>query len=277
MTEPGDHRHSAAGSRCGPSGSAHVVVTGRLGLVDANAVGFLHQLQTEYRQVWAAPTRAAYAPVVSLAELRYVLGQMRSVSGATDDLATLPKGATTIQFPSEFVAMARDHLLSRVPEDDECPTTWTVEDLQSRSRPIALLTGCFDLIHAGHVRLIEAASHFDADVVVAALTTQGIRVQPKNRQGDRPFWTMANRAELLQELRVHPKILLFDGPDCLELIDRLRPEIWVKEQRDRDRPIVQRESRLAEDHGARVVWLSDQQRVCSSTAIAEAIMRCEDP
>jgi bifunctional ADP-heptose synthase (sugar kinase/adenylyltransferase) len=83
---------------------------------------------------------------------------------------------------------------------------------------------------------------------------------------------MVDRVMLLEELRTQPTPLLFDGPDCLGLIRRLRPDIWVKELKDRGRAIVEAEARLVGQLGGRVVWVNNTGYGCSSTVIEEALL-----
>jgi glycerol-3-phosphate cytidylyltransferase-like family protein len=250
-----------------------IVVMGTLGLVDAAAVRFLRRLKEQYGYVFVAPTQAAFSPAVDLQALRYVLSRLRCVDAVSGDGVEPPPGLPHVRFPRRFVESARETLASRVNDDDPQPAALTIKDLY-RSRPdkLVMLSGCFDLIHAGHLRLIELAIGYGPEPVVAALTTRGIRIQPKNTAGDRPFWNMVDRLTIFHELRPKPKLLFFDGPDCIDLIETLRPDVWVKEMRDRGRAIVDQEAALVQRYGGQVAWVEDKMRGIPSTRIAATVL-----
>ncbi|MGH9938508.1 MAG: adenylyltransferase/cytidyltransferase family protein, partial [Blastocatellia bacterium] len=184
----------------------------------------------------------------------------------------LPRELPATNFPADLTTQALTAVHTQINDDDEIPPACAVEELRRRRpHPLVMVSGCFDLIHAGHIRLIEAAAGYGAPPVVAMLTTRAIRRQPKNLHRRRPLWTMADRVTLLEELRSKPRLLLFDGPDCLELIADLQPDVWIKELRDRGRPIVEQEALLVEQLGGRIVWAENQGCGSSSTAIEEQL------
>jgi len=252
-----------------------VIVRGALPLVDAVTVRFLQNLAKHHGPIWAAPDQALLAPEVSLDDLRYMLRQLSCVAGVVDSVLKPPTGLLTVSFPHAALLQCLAVGLGTPASIDELlPPGCSVAAVPARPpQPLVLLTGCFDLIHSGHVRLIEAATTYSRQPLVAMLTSRGISVQPKNR-GDRPFWSMADRLTILRSLRFRIRVILFDGPDSLDIIRALRPNLWIKEEQDRERLIVQEEARLVESLGGNVVWVSDHCKR-SSTEIAEAVrVRC---
>jgi bifunctional ADP-heptose synthase (sugar kinase/adenylyltransferase) len=250
-----------------------VVVTGELGLVDAEVVRIIHSLRAKYDRVWVAPAGATLEPAVTVSDLRYALGQLASVERVASSAADCPSALPTVSFPTDLIERCRASIHGKVSDGEDIPNTCTAEQLLlDRPFPLVLLTGCFDLIHAGHIRLIEMATAYGSNPVVALLTPRGIRAQPKNANRNRPLWTMADRVTVLEGLRTKPIPLLFDGPDSLELIERLRPDVWVKEIGDRGRPIVEEEARLVERLGGRVVWEDNRDYGSSTTAIEQAVL-----
>jgi cytidyltransferase-like protein len=250
-----------------------IIVTGELALIDAAVIRFLRGLNVQSGLVWAAPTAALFDPAVSLSDLRYALSRLVSVAGVYALVDELSHELPVTRFPSELSAQALAAVHARIKDNDEIPPACTVEEaLRHRPDPLVMLSGCFDLIHAGHIRLIEIAARYGAEPVVAMLTTCAIRRQPKNMHRRRPLWPMADRVMLLRELSANPKPLLFDGPDCLALIEALKPDIWVKELRDRGRSIVEQEAQLVERLGGRVVWVDNRGYGNSSTVIEAQLL-----
>jgi hypothetical protein len=250
-----------------------VIVTGKMALIDAAVIRFLRDLKIQYGSVWAAPTAALLASAVNLSDLRYALNQLASIDGVSDSLDGLSREAFVTQFPVRPASQSPAAAHNPISDDEEVPPTCTVEELlRHRPEPLAVVSGCFDLIHAGHIRLIEVAAGYGAPPVVAMLTTRAIRRQPKNLRRRRPLWTMADRVTLVEELRSNPTPLLFDGPDCLELIAALRPDAWIKEMRDSERPIVRQEATLVERMGGRVIWVDNRGYGGSTTAIEDQMI-----
>ena len=86
--------------------------------------------------------------------------------------------------------------------------------------------GVFDLLHTGHVALLEAARAEGAALVVAVNTDASVRRLGKG--SERPLVPEAERARLLAALAAVDCVVLFDEDTPLALIDRLRPDVLVK-------------------------------------------------
>jgi len=86
--------------------------------------------------------------------------------------------------------------------------------------------GVFDLLHAGHVALLEAARAEGAVLVVGVNTDASVRRLGKG--SERPLVPEAERARLLAALAAVDCVVLFDDDTPLALIDLLRPDVLVK-------------------------------------------------
>lgn len=243
-----------------------IVVSGTVGVPKAFHVGYLRKLQRRHDVVWVGDVRAAFEPIVSADQILYLFSRLQCVAGREPGGSANGREPRRASFPPDIESIS--HAAGRVHTDDPQPPLATVEMLLAhRPTPLVMLSGCFDLIHAGHVRLIELAGRYGTSPVVAALTTRAIRSQPKNQTRNRPLWSMQDRLTVLEELRERPRVLFFDGPDCLDLIAQLRPDFWIKERRDRGRDIVEQEAQLVEHYGGRVVWEDCGFPGLSTTAI----------
>jgi len=109
---------------------------------------------------------------------------------------------------------------------------YTLADLQRvvtgwrlKSKKVAFTNGCFDVLHAGHLRsLNEAASHGDY-LVVAINSDKSIR---EIKGPGRPVNNEADRALLIASLAVVDAVVIFDTPTPLETIKALLPDVLVK-------------------------------------------------
>ena len=92
-------------------------------------------------------------------------------------------------------------------------------------RRIVFTNGCFDILHAGHVRYLRAA-RAEGDVLVIGLNSD--RSVAAIKGPGRPVVSQADRAEVLAALECVGYVILFDEPDPLRLIRALRPDVLVK-------------------------------------------------
>jgi rfaE bifunctional protein nucleotidyltransferase chain/domain len=97
--------------------------------------------------------------------------------------------------------------------------------LREGGRLLVLTNGCFDLLHPGHVALLEAARR-EGDVLVVALNADP-SVRALKGPG-RPLVPEAERAELLLALEAVDHVVLYSEPTPLDVIRALLPDVLVK-------------------------------------------------
>ncbi len=109
----------------------------------------------------------------------------------------------------------------------------TIEDLSSQLAPllkakkrVVFTNGCFDLMHIGHTRYLQAARAL-GDVLVVGVNSD-VSVRTLNKAPDRPIVPEAQRAEVLAALGCVDFVIIFDEPDPLRLITSVRPDVLVK-------------------------------------------------
>jgi D-beta-D-heptose 7-phosphate kinase/D-beta-D-heptose 1-phosphate adenosyltransferase len=96
---------------------------------------------------------------------------------------------------------------------------------RAAGRRVVLTNGCFDLLHAGHVALLEAARR-EGDVLVVALNSD---VSVRALKGAaRPIVPAVERAELLLALESVDHVVCYDEPTPIEIIRALVPDVLVK-------------------------------------------------
>ena len=99
--------------------------------------------------------------------------------------------------------------------------------LRSGFKKLVFTNGCFDIIHVGHVRYLEAARKL-GDVLVVGLNTDS-SVKAMNKVGPgRPINILENRAEVLSAFWFVDFIISFSEKTALELVKKIRPEIYTK-------------------------------------------------
>ena len=98
--------------------------------------------------------------------------------------------------------------------------------LERLARPLVFTNGVFDILHRGHVSYLEQARARGASLVVGLNTDASARRLGKG--SDRPLNAAGDRAFVLAGLRSVDAVALFDEDTPVELIERLRPDVYVK-------------------------------------------------
>lgn len=100
-----------------------------------------------------------------------------------------------------------------------------VADVRERGGTVVATGGCFDLLHAGHVACLEAARKLGDALVVLINSDESVR---RLKGPGRPVMTAADRSRVLLSLGCVDGVLVFDGDDPGAVLDKLRPDVWVK-------------------------------------------------
>ncbi len=96
---------------------------------------------------------------------------------------------------------------------------------RSAGRRVVFTNGCFDLLHAGHVRLLEAA-RVQGDLLVVGLNSD---TSVRRLKGpSRPVLPEDERAEALRALEAVDRVVLYEQDTPLETIQALLPDVLVK-------------------------------------------------
>jgi rfaE bifunctional protein nucleotidyltransferase chain/domain len=93
------------------------------------------------------------------------------------------------------------------------------------ARRVVFTNGCFDLLHPGHIRTLEAARSLGDWLVVGVNSDRGVRAL---KGPERPLVPEAERAEILAALAAVDFVVIFDEDTPREIVARLRPDILVK-------------------------------------------------
>jgi len=95
-----------------------------------------------------------------------------------------------------------------------------------QGRRLVFTNGVFDLLHAGHVRLLEAARAM-GDLLIVGMNSDA-SVRGLGKGPNRPICSESDRAEVLGALRCVDAVVVFDERTPAALIEALRPEVHVK-------------------------------------------------
>ena len=100
-----------------------------------------------------------------------------------------------------------------------------IREAQSRGLLVVFTNGCFDLLHVGHIRYLQAARAFGDLLVLAINSYASVRAI---KGSGRPIQCQEDRAEILASLECVDYLTIFDAPTVDELIFELKPDIQAK-------------------------------------------------
>ena len=100
-----------------------------------------------------------------------------------------------------------------------------VEDWRAAGETIIFTNGCFDLLHVGHITLLEDSRRFGSKLVVAINTDASVH---RLKGPTRPIVGEAERAKVLAALASVDLVTNFDEATPLQLIEQMRPTVLVK-------------------------------------------------
>jgi rfaE bifunctional protein nucleotidyltransferase chain/domain len=92
--------------------------------------------------------------------------------------------------------------------------------------PVVFTNGVFDLLHSGHVTLLEHARAFGGALIVALNSDASVRTLGKGPH--RPLVSERDRARLVAALGCVDCVVLFEPSTPIEVIEALTPDILVK-------------------------------------------------
>jgi rfaE bifunctional protein nucleotidyltransferase chain/domain len=116
----------------------------------------------------------------------------------------------------------------------------------------AFANGCFDLLHVGHVRYLEAARREADRLIVAVNDDDSVR---RLKGEGRPILSADDRAELVAALRAVDYVVVFHEPTVAPLLTLLKPEVHCKGKDYTVDTVPERETVLA--YGGRIAIVGD--------------------
>jgi rfaE bifunctional protein nucleotidyltransferase chain/domain len=98
--------------------------------------------------------------------------------------------------------------------------------LLALNRPMVFTNGVFDILHRGHASYLAQARNFGASLVVGVNSDASVKLLGKG--DDRPINSQEDRMALLAALESVDLVILFANKTPVELIKRVRPDVYVK-------------------------------------------------
>src|SRR6266498_4525748 len=114
------------------------------------------------------------------------------------------------QIKTTSLILEREALITRITEE------------KAKGSRIVLANGCFDVLHAGHVRYLKGARAL-GDLLVVAINSD--RQVTRLKGEGRPILSAGDRAEIIASLEPVDVVTIFDEPMVTELLLTIRPDV----------------------------------------------------
>ena len=184
------------------------------------------------------------------------------------DLANLAGGAVVGQLgpgrigPAELLAVlsgsagASGKVIDRSSAGDWARTA------REHGAKLAFTNGCLDILHAGHVKLLEGAASHGDKLIVGLNTDSSVR---KLKGEGRPVLGVEERSQMLGALRAVDAVVVFDQETPLELIVDIRPDVLVKGADYSEDQVVGAD--IVKSYGGRVALVELLEGISTTTLI----------
>ena len=133
------------------------------------------------------------------------------------------------------------------------------QSAKEAGKTIVLANGCFDVLHAGHIRYLQGAREL-GDVLVVAINADK---QVRALKGDgRPILAERERAELVASLEVVDFVTIFDEPTLEQLLLAIKPDVHAKGTDYTEETVPERD--VVRSFGGRIAIVGDPKNHSTS-------------
>lgn len=134
-----------------------------------------------------------------------------------------------------------------------------LDKCRDQGKTIVFGNGCFDLVHVGHIRYLEAARELGDLLVIAVNTEASIR---SNVGREAPINPCEKRMEVIASLQAVDYVIPLEAPTPIELLELYRPHIQAK---GTDYNIEEMPERATvEAIGGRIAFVGDEKQHSST-------------
>jgi rfaE bifunctional protein nucleotidyltransferase chain/domain len=155
--------------------------------------------------------------------------------------------------PTEWVEIDALHGSEKVlPLEDLEPV---VARAKAQGKRVVFTNGCFDLLHVGHVHCLEGAKAC-GDLLIVGINSDASTRRLKGSH--RPIVPQQERAALLAALSAVDYVVVFDEPQPLVPLNRLKPDVHAKGTDYTEQTVPERDAVLA--YGGEVAITGDAKR-----------------
>lgn len=182
------------------------------------------------------------------------------------------KGGTTVVHRMELDEYLTDSFTSslsiRKIKNHSSAIDWA-RQLKATGEKIVFANGCFDLLHSGHVYLLEQAKASGSKLIVAINDDESIKLL---KGSARPIVQLPDRLRMIAALESVDCVVSFSHTDLEQLVENIKPDLLVKGSEYANKQIPG--ASVVEKYGGKVM-LVDMQNGMATTRIIEEIRKAD--
>jgi len=117
-----------------------------------------------------------------------------------------------------------------------------------------MVGGCFDVLHYGHIYLLEQAKKLGDRLIVAINSDASVK---KLKGSKRPVFPASVRKKQLLALKAVDEVVIFKGSSPKALLARLKPNVFVKGKEYKNKPLL--EQKVCDKLNIEIIFIDDSK------------------
>ncbi len=139
-----------------------------------------------------------------------------------------------------------------------------------KGQKIVFTNGCFDIVHAGHIHLLESAKSLGDRLVVGINSDASIR---RLKGPDRPIQDEHTRTVVMAALLVVDLVIVFEEDTPLAMIETLLPDVLIKGGDWKENEIVGAD--VVTSHGGKIAIIPLESGYSTTLAVEKILRQCK--
>lgn len=204
-----------------------LITRGAAGMVLFSKEGLIHQLAAQAREVYDV-SGAGDTVVATLTASHaggFDMAKAADLANTSAGIVVAKVGTRPITLPELETALKNRSIIASGKVYDVSGLTQQVSLWRTRGERIVFTNGCFDILHMGHVDLLQSAAQLGDRLIIGLNSDTSIRRLKGNA---RPVLPEGQRAGLLAALECVDAVVIFGEDTPLETILAIHPDILVK-------------------------------------------------
>jgi len=152
--------------------------------------------------------------------------------------------------------------------EDSLEILGLINQLKQDNYVIVFTNGVFDLLHVGHLKVLNAASK-EGDIVIVGLNSD--KSVKKLKGPDRPIINQEDRSNILLNLKCVDYVILFDDSSVYDLVNFIKPDVLVKGGDYCLHQVVAYE--ILQSYGGKVVLVPTEESRSTTRVIEDVILK----
>lgn len=204
-----------------------LITLGHEGMVLFGPDGFVEHIPTAARQVYdvtgAGDTVISAVAICLASGLKPAVA--RDIANAAAGIAVSKVGTTMVGRHELLQSLRKNMNSGKVLTESSEELVKICDHFRLEGRKIVFTNGCFDILHAGHVRYLRSARELGDVLILGLNDDESVR---RLKGPERPFNILGDRSEVLAGLEFVDLVVAFSEDTPESLIQKISPDVLVK-------------------------------------------------